>query len=65
MMLFRFSYGADSVSYQVKSALSGLRKFLPTESPFKMIKNVFYFTLKTFFVLKIFFFTFWSCIKTV
>ena len=31
-----------------------LRQFLPTESPFKMMKNAFYFTLKAIFVLKIF-----------
>ena len=36
-----------------KGALSGLRQFLATESPFKVIKNVFYFTLKALFVLKI------------
>ena len=43
--------------YQVrwfKGALSGLRKFLATESPLKMMKNAFYFTSKTLFVLKIF-----------
>ena len=35
-------------------APSGLRKFLATESPLKMMKNAFYFTSKTLFVLKIF-----------
>ena len=29
------------------------RRFLKTESPLKMMKNTFYFTLKTLFVLKI------------
>ena len=38
----------------VKRALSGLRKFSATKSPFKMMKNAFYFTLKALFVLKIF-----------
>ena len=38
----------------VKGALSGVRQFLPTESPLKMIKGVFYFTLKALLVLKIF-----------
>ena len=38
----------------VKGALLGLRQFLATESPLKMMKNAFYFTLKTRFVLKIF-----------
>ena len=36
----------------VKGALLGLRQFLATESPLKMMKNA--FTLKTRFVLKIF-----------
>ena len=39
----------------VKGALQGLRQFLITENPLKMIlKNAFYFTLKALFVLKIF-----------
>ena len=37
----------------LKGALSGLRQFLITESPLKMMKNAFYFTLKALFVLKI------------
>ena len=48
-------------------ALKGLRQFLVTENPLKMMKNTFYFTLKVIFVLKIFnffFLTFWSCKKT-
>ena len=36
-----------------KGVLSGLGQFLSTESPLKMIKNAFYFTLKALFVLKI------------
>ena len=32
-----------------KDALSGMRKFVATESPFKMMKNAFYFTLKALF----------------
>ena len=44
---------------KVKSALSGLRQFLATENPFKMMKNAFYFTLKALFVFKIFKFLFW------
>ena len=39
---------------QLKGALSGLRQFLATESPSQMMKNAFYFTIKAFFVLKIF-----------
>ena len=37
-----------------KDALSGLRQFLPNESPLIRMKNAFYFTLKILFVLKIF-----------
>ena len=39
---------------QIKGALSSLRQFLPTKSPLKMMKNGFYFTLKTLFILKIY-----------
>ena len=35
----------------IKSVLSGLERFLAFESPLKMIKNAFYFTLKAHFVL--------------
>ena len=38
---------------KIKGALLGLRQFLVTESPLKMMKNAFYFTLKPLFVLKI------------
>ena len=38
----------------LKGALSGLRSFVATESPLKMMKNSFYFTSKTLLVLKIF-----------
>ena len=37
-----------------KGVLSGLRQFWGTETPLKMMKNPFYFTLKTLFVLNIF-----------
>ena len=37
----------------VKGALSGLRQFLSTKSPLKLMKNAFYFTSKALFVLKI------------
>ena len=43
-----------------KDALSGLRQFLATESPLKMMKNAFYFTLKTLFVLALKIFKFLS-----
>ena len=43
----------------IKGALSGLRRFLATETEtLKMMKNAFYFTLKALFVLKIFTFLF-------
>ena len=38
----------------LKTALSGVRPFLATESPLKLMKNAFYFILKAFFFLKIF-----------
>ena len=38
----------------IKSTLSGLRQFLAIESTLKMMKNVFYFTSKALFILKIF-----------
>ena len=41
------------------SALYGLRQFLITENPLKMMKNAFYFTLKALFILKIFKFLSW------
>ena len=37
-----------------KGALSGLGQSLSTETPLKLMKNAFYFTLKALFVLKIF-----------
>ena len=39
---------------RVKGALLGLKQFLTTESPLKIMKNPFYFNLKALFVLKIF-----------
>ena len=36
-----------------KGALQGLKQFLITESPLKIMKNAFYFNLKAFFVLNI------------
>ena len=43
----------------VKGTLSGLRQILVAKSPFKMMKNAFYFTLKAIFILEIFKFLFW------
>ena len=46
-------YSLKSV-FLIKGTLQVLRQFLTTESPLKMMKNVFYFTLKALFVFKIF-----------
>ena len=53
-------------SFFLKGAASGLIKSLAAESPLKVMKNAFYFTLKAVFVLKAFKFAlaFWSCGKT-
>ena len=48
-----------SASNDFKGALSGLRQFLATERPLKMLKNAFYFTSESLFVLKIFKFLSW------
>ena len=40
-------------SATLKGAPLGLRKLSATESPLKMMKNAFYFTLKALFVLKL------------
>ena len=42
-----------------KGSFSGLRQFLTTASPLKMMKNVFYFMLKVLFVLGTFKFLSW------
>ena len=62
-----YIFGDFNINLLFKGALEGLRRFFTTESPLKIMKNAFYFTLKALFVLKIFQFvlTFWSCIKTV
>ena len=52
-MQFIFDDAETSKSI-LKGAFSGLRQFLTFESPLKMMKNAFYFTLKARFVLKIF-----------
>ena len=42
-----------------EGTLSDLRQFLATENPLKMLKNVFLFHLKIFFILKMFKFLSW------
>ena len=49
----------QSGKYLFKGALSGLRQFLATGHPLKIMKIVFYFTSKALFVLKIFRFLSW------
>ena len=49
---------ADEYWTLLKGALSSVRQFLETASPWKMMKNSFYFTLKALFILKIFKFLF-------
>ena len=45
----------NSISYKIlKDALSRSIQFLTIENPFKKIKNAFYLTLKSLFVLKMF-----------
>ena len=39
---------------RLKGLLSVLKQYLATESSLKIMKNAFYFMLKTFFVLEIF-----------
>ena len=46
-------------SHSIKSALTSLKQFLASESPLKMTKNAFYFTLKALLVLKKFKFLSW------
>ena len=54
-MYVSFSYFfSNKVKSLVKGTISGLRQFLATESPLKIMKNTFDFTLKAFFVLEIF-----------
>ena len=54
MMLIFSLETRNSHHAQLKGTLSGVRQFLANESPLKMMKNGFYFTLKALFVLKIF-----------
>ena len=47
---YHFSVG---IYWYIKGVLSGLIQLLATEIPIKMMKNAFYFTLKTLFVFKV------------
>ena len=50
----------DNYHFKAFGSLSVLRRFLTTESPLKMMKNVFRFILKALFILEIF--KFLSCL---
>ena len=51
MLIFRFaSYHYGFWLIAALGALLGLKQFLTAESPLKMMKNAFYFTLKTLFI---------------
>ena len=45
--------------YDFNGTLAGLTQFLATESPLKVMKNVFYFISKALIVLKVFKFLSW------
>ena len=59
---FQGNLGKQNASVKwghIKGTLQGLRQFLATESPLKVMKNTFYFSTKPLFTLKIFKFLFW------
>ena len=62
-VIWNTAYGFSTIlfypSVLLKGTLSGLRKFLATETPLKLMKIAFCFTLKALFVLKIFKFLSW------
>ena len=47
-------YSIEFLFTYIKGDFSGLRQVLAIESPLKIMKNAFYFTSKTLFVLRIF-----------
>ena len=53
-MTVNFKQLKEEEFHSIKGVLSGLRKVLATESPLKMMRKAFYFTLKAFLALKIF-----------
>ena len=54
--LYQSTNAQRKMKFSIKGALSGGRQFLTVESILNMMKNAFYFTVKTLFVLKIFMF---------
>ena len=55
-LLLSINFLLKNIEYTIKGVLSGMRQFLATESPLKMMKNASYLTLKALSVLKIFMF---------
>ena len=54
-LLFLKDMGWKHTAYHIiKGTLKILREILISESPLKMMKNAFYFTLKALFILKMF-----------
>ena len=64
-MLYKFRCESPLHKF-IKGILSGLRQFLATESPLKMIKNAFFYLKSSFLSqdIEIFVLTFGSCRKT-
>ena len=58
-----FLYDRDPCYGRVKFVLAVLRQFVATESPLKMMKNAFDFTLRALFFLKIFTFVSYFMVK--
>ena len=57
--VYSYSFVSIFVTFCINCALSGLRQFLASENPLKMMENGFYFTLEVIFVLKMFKFLSW------
>ena len=55
------TYFINVLEKKIKGLLLGLRQFLVTKTPLKLMKNAFYFTLNPLFVHKIFNFLSWLC----
>ena len=53
-LFFDDNFGFFCFGSILKGALKGLRQFLITESPLKIMKSAFYFTLKALFLPMIF-----------
>ena len=54
LLVFNYHILMSRKKHILKDILSGLKQFLATKSPLKMMENAFYFTIKFLFVFKIF-----------